>query len=539
MAAGWANAGPPEPQIVLELPREFAHGDLACPVAFSLAKAVKRSPYEIAARLAEELAGDALISKVEIAGGGYLNFHFGESVWRETLINIEESQERYGTCRTLSSERFLVEFVSANPTGPLVVANARHAVFGEALCRCLEAVGAAVERECYVNDTGSQVRNLALSVEARWRELRGESAEIPPDGYKGEYVKDLAAQARARFSDSLLGEALEVRVQRLAEFSVGEIVRQQEDDLRRMRISYDRWFHEKDLHDEGRVREALEALKSRGAVFEKDGAQWFPATRFGDEKDRVLIRSDGQPTYVLPDLAYHRHKFARGYTRLIDIVGADHQTEMGTLQSALTALGEETGRMEVIVVQFVNLKRGGEKVLMSKRAGTVIPLKELLDEVGVDVARFFFLLRAPSSHLDFDLELAKATSMDNPVYYIQYAHARLTSLLENARTQGLPAPSAAAADASLLAEPETRLVLRKLARYPLLVEKAACGRAPHLVTHELLELAQAVHQFYTRNRVIGAKPVGVQQARLALVGAARQTIANGLGLLGVSAPERM
>lgn len=540
VAAGWPDAVPPEDRIVLELPREAAHGDLACPVAFSVASAARCAPDRVAERIAERFRTDDAVARVDVAGRGYLNFHFGEGVWRGLLAAIEEEGGKYGASALLSGEKFLVEFVSANPTGPLVVANARHAAFGEALCRCLEAAGAGVDREYYVNDGGTQVRNLALSMEARWREMRGEKAEIPKDGYRGEYVRELAEAARERFSDDFLARAEEDRIEELAGFGVDEMVRRQRSDLERMRVRYDRWFYEKEgLRDRGLVAEALEALKARGVVFESEGAQWFRATDYGDEKDRVVVRRDGEPTYTLPDVAYHREKFARGYTRLINVVGADHQTEMRTLRSALAALGEPVDRMEVIVVQFVNLKRGGEKVVMSKRAGVVIPLSELVDEVGADAARFFFLLRAPSSHLDFDLELAKQTTMANPVYYVQYGHARLCSLLENAASRGLARPSAASADVSLLGDPEARIVLRHLVRFPFVVEKAATGRSPHLVTHELMELAQSVHQFYTRYRVVGADTPELQAARLALMAAARQTIANGLGLLGVSAPERM
>jgi arginyl-tRNA synthetase len=356
---------------------------------------------------------------------------------------------------------------------------------------------------------------------------------MPKDGYLGEYVKEMTATL-LKIDPDLFQKPTEM----ITTVAVGEVVKRQQEDLGRMGVSFDRWFHEKGLHPD-RVNQALAMLKDAGVVARKEGAEWFMATAFGDEKDRVLIKSDGAPTYTLPDVAYHLDKYGRGYTRMVDIVGADHQTEMATLKMALKVLGMETDRLEVIITQFVNLKRGTEKVVMSKRSGNVIPLSELVDEVGVDAARFFFLLRAPSSHLDFDLDLAKSTTMDNPVYYIQYAHARLCSLIERAKAEGMPPADPAFADPALLQEPETRLVMRRLARYPFLVEKAAAGRAPHLITHELMELAQAIHQFYTHNRVVGAPTPEIGQARLALASAARQVVANGLGLLGVSAPERM
>jgi len=534
VAEGWGGEGPAEAGIVLELPKEAAHGDIACPAAFAMAKAARKPPREVAERLAARLGPDDVVGSVAVAGGGYLNFLLGDSVWRDIVAEVAERGERYGTSNVLAGERILVEFVSANPTGPLGVVNARQAAFGDALCRCLAAAGAKVEKEYYANDAGAQVRNLGLSVIARLKESRGEPFEIPKDGYQGEYVKDLAREIEV-LDSGLSGRPVE----QVAAAAVEVMIGRQKADLDRMGVGFDRWFRERDLHSDGRVDQALDLLRAKGVIFDKDGAVWFAATRFGDEKDRVLRKTDGAPTYTLPDIAYHQDKYGRGYTRIVDIVGADHQTEMATLRSALKVLGMDTDRLEVIITQFVTLKRGSEKVVMSKRSGNVIPLSELVDEVGVDAARFFFLLRAPSSHLDFDLELAKSTTMDNPVYYLQYAHARLCSLIERAKAEGLPAPSPDAADPALLVEPETRLVLRRLVRYPFMVEKAATGRAPHLLTHELMELAQAIHQFYTHNRVVGAPTAEIGLARLALVSAGRRVLANGLGLLGVSAPERM
>jgi len=523
--------------VVLELPREFAHGDLACPVAFGLARTARKAPPELAARLAARLVPDAVIGRVEIAGGAYLNFFLGDVIWTEVLAAVESAGESYGRGTTMAGERFLVEFVSGNPTGPLVVANARHAAFGDPLCRCLEAAGAKVEREYYVNDAGQQVRNLALSVEAH---LRNDPSLIPKDGYKGEYVKEMSATAmKLPDIDAILAGPETGRIERLKQHSLNQMLESQKTDIERMRVRFDTFFREKSLHDSGEVMAAFELLKSKGVVFENEGAKWFKATDYGDEKDRVLIKSDGAPTYTLPDVAYHINKYRRGYTKLITIVGADHQTEMKTLRSALSAAGFDVSRLEVIIVQFVNLKRGGEKVVMSKRAGNVVLLSELVDEVGVDATRFFFLLRAPNSHFDFDLDLAKATTQDNPVYYVQYSHARLCSVMAHAREQGLPEPSAASARLDDLTDPESRQVLRKLARYPFLVEKAAAGRAPQLVAHEMLELAQSVHQFYTRWRIVGAENRELEMSRLALVAAARRVIANGLELLGVGAPERM
>ncbi len=536
--AGFGEAVPPADRIPVELPREFAHGDLACPVAFALAKALRRPPADVAKEIASRMA-DPAIERVEIAGGGYLNVMFGQSIWAGLLARIELQGPGYGGGTALAGERILVEFVSANPTGPLVVANARAASFGEALCRVLAAHGAAVEREYLVNDAGSQVRNLAKSVEARWRQALGQAAELPADGYLGEYVLPVAAAARERFGDDFLGRPEEERLSVLREFAVDRMLAVQRFDLERVAVTFDRWFSEKTLHDEGAVAGALAALEAKGVVYEKEGAKWFRATEHGDEKDRVLMRSDGFPTYVLPDVAYHLDKFGRGYTRIINLLGADHVVESRTLQSALRVLGQPMDRMEVVIIQFVTLKRGGEQVKMSKRSGDVVLLSDLVEDVGADVARFFFLMRSPNSHLDFDLDLAKTQSQENPVYYLQYAHARLCGVIAKAADAGMPVPAAASIEIGLLGEPETRLVLRKLARWPLVVEKAALGRAPHILTHELMELAQAVHQFYTQYRVVGAEPAGLQSARLALVAAAKRTIANGLGLLGVSAPERM
>lgn len=539
LAAGYGDAVPAAEAIVVELPREAGHGDLACPLAFSLARAVRKPPREVAQAIAAGLAPGGEIEKVEVAGSGYVNVFLGSPVWRDLLGAIEREGERYGGGAALAGERVLVEFVSANPTGPLVVANARAAAFGESLCRVLAAQGATVEREYLVNDAGQQVKNLARSVEARWRQALGQEAALPADGYQGDYVLPIAAAARAQFGDAFLERPEGERLEALRAFAVDRMLAVQREDLARVGVRYDRWFHEKDLHADGRVTAALDGLVARGVTFEQDGARWFKATDHGDEKDRVLVRSDGQPTYVLPDVAYHLDKFGRGYTRVINLLGADHVVESRTLHAALSVLGAPVDRLEVVIIQFVTLVRGGEKVKMSKRSGDVVLLQELIDDVGPDVARFFFLMRSPNSHLDFDLDLAKAQSSENPVYYLQYAHARLCSLADKARERGVALADAAAIDPADLAEPEARLVLRQLARFPLIVEKAAAGRAPHLLTHEVLELAQAVHQFYTRNRVVDAESESLRRARLHLCLAARRVIANGLALLGVSAPERM
>jgi len=537
-AAGWGAEAPEVAAIVLELPREFAHGDLASPIAFALAKALKRPPRDVATALAEKIGHDAVVDRVEVAGGGYLNFFLGEEIWRGVLASIETAGPKYGGGAALAHQKFLVEFVSANPTGPLVVANARYAAFGEALCRVLEASGATVEREYYINDAGQQVLNLALSLEARWKQAQGQAAELPKDGYHGDYIIELMKQVYAD-NPGIPKLPEDRRLVELAKAGTDAMIDQQRQVMSRLRVEFTRWFHERDLHTGGEVDAAFDRLKAKDMVFLHEGAWWFKAKQFGDEKDRVVRRSDGAPAYLLPDIAYHLNKFARGYDHVIDIVGADHQVEMATLRQALGALGIDTDKLEIIITQFINLKRGVEKVIMSKRSGNVIMLDELVDEVGVDAARFFFLTRAPGSSMDFDLELAKSTTLDNPVYYLQYAHARLCSVIARAKEEGIPGPSAAQGDPAQLAEPETRMVLRKLARFPLVVEKAALGRAPHLLTHELLELAQAVHQFYTHNRVVGAESAPAAEARLALVGAARQTLANGMELLGVSAPERM
>jgi len=466
---------------------------------------------------------------VEVAGAGYVNIFLADPVWESVLGEITAQGDSYGSSQSLAGEKFLVEFVSANPTGPIVVANARAASFGDSLCRVLQAAGAEVSREYYVNDAGMQVKNLAKSVAERWKEAHGGTANLPEDGYHGEYVKELAEKLPAGMENDL---------DAITTFSIKGILEGQKADLGLLDVRFDNWFSEKSLHDRGEVKSALDALKANpGMTEEREGAVWFKATMFGDEKDRVVMKADGNPTYLLPDLAYHRNKFSRGFTRLINILGADHQTEATTLRNALGAAGGDKERLEVIIIQFVHLKRGNEKVVMSKRSGSIVTLRELVEEVGKDAARFFFLLRAPSTHLDFDMDLAKKQTDENPVYYIQYAHARLNSLMAYAQKEGVKLlPVVSAAD---LSEPECKLVLRKLARYPMVMEKAASGRAPHILTHEMLELAQAVHGFYTKHRVVGAGSPGMESARLALVTAAKRVIANGLGLLGVSAPERM
>ncbi len=464
-------------------------------------------------------------------------FFLGGRVWSDLVAEVGKRGPAFGESRSLRGEKFIVEFVSANPTGPLVVANARAAAFGDSLCRCLEAAGASVRREYYVNDAGMQVRNLALSVTAM---MAKDESRIPEDGYRGQYVSELADSTATALSLKM-PITREPSLDKVKAHILGDILQGQKEDLEFLGVRFDDWFKESALHARGDVDTVQKELEAAGLTKVHENAVWLRATEWGDEKDRVIRKADGQPTYLLPDIAYHLDKFGRA-GRLITIVGADHQTEMGVLSKALEMLGKSRGqdlggRLEVVIVQFVHLKRGTEKVVMSKRSGAIVTLRELVAEVGKDAARFFFLMRAPSSHLDFDLELAKKTTEENPVYYIQYAHARLCSLVKFAEEKGVkPAAVPAPAD---LAEPEARLVLRKMARYPLVVEKAAAGRMPHILTHEMLELARAVHQFYTKHRVVGAPTPALESARLALLGAARQVLVNGLVLLGVSAPERM
>lgn len=528
-----------EAAIEVEVPKERHHGDFSTNAALVLASKVRRSPRDVATAIKEFIdAGAVGAERIEIAGPGFINF-FLEPGWLcEVVDRVRTAGADYGRSNDGDGMFVQVEFVSANPTGPMNVVNARAAAVGDCLANLLEATGHRVWREYYVNDAGVQADRFGASVEARFRQLEGEDVAFPEDGYPGSYVIDIAKALRREKPDALeLPE--EERRQFFKERGTDLMVEMQREDLAAFGVEFDRWFRERDLHRDGRVAQAVEALRERGFVYEEDGAVWFASTRFGDDKDRVLVKQDGEFTYLTADVAYHWDKFQRGFQRVIDIWGPDHHGYIGRMKAAMMALGYPEDALEVLILQLVTLTRRGRQVRMSKRAGEFVTLRELLDEVGRDAARFFFLTRALDSHLEFDLELAVQQTNENPVYYVQYAHARICSIFRQAAERpGEVSQPATGEDLRVLDDPYERELMWKLAEFPEEVRLAASRREPHRMTHYLQQLAAAFHGFYNHCRVIGEEP-RVEAARLALVDATRIVLARGLDLIGVSAPESM
>jgi arginyl-tRNA synthetase len=539
-AEGWPATAMPEVQ--WEYPPDSAFGDLSTPVSFSLAKLLRRKPRDIALSLQRAMTADPLlVDRIEVAGAGYLNVFVAKARWQAIIPEVLAAGPAYGRADLGNGRRVQVEFVSANPTGPLHVGHGRGAALGDAIASLLEAVGYRVEREFYINDAGTQVRLLGESVWARLQEAAGRATTFPESGYHGEYVRDVASQLAA--ADPGLGAlgALE-GVSACAVRGAALLLEEIKADLRDFGVVFDSWFSEKRLFESGEVESALARLRAGGYLYEDGQAVGFRASDFGDEKDRILIRSTGEPTYFTSDIAYHANKIGRGFDKLINIWGADHGGYIPRVKAAIHALGHDPEILQVILLQMVRVLRGGQPVAMSKRSGKFVELREVVSEVGKDAARFLFLTRRSESQLDFDIEVAKTQSMDNPVFYVQYAHARGCSMARKADEAGLTGPFADA-DLSLLALPEELQLLKRLAGYPEMVRNAALTCEPHRVTASLHELAASFHGYFTRykdseERVISENR-DLSRARLAMVAAVRQVVANGLGLLGVTAPERM
>jgi arginyl-tRNA synthetase len=535
-AAGFAI----EPAAVhLERPDDAAHGDLSTNVALVTAKGAGKNPRELAGEIARRIALDpALVDRVEVAGPGFINFFFSHRHVTNEVVEIVRLAGAYGNGNLGRGRKLQVEFVSANPTGPLVIVSARAAAVGSALVNILRKVGWQVEAEYYVNDAGSQVRKLGLSLAARFRERLGERIAFPEDGYPGEYLVEIAATIPEDEGRRWLAlpEAESATV--FGGFALEEILRRIKSDLELFGVRYDVFFRESALYGEDRrVWKALDILKERGVVYEEEGALWFTSADLGDEKDRVLVRGDGSPTYFLADAAYHLDKLRRGFDQVIDLWGPDHHGHIKRLTSAATVLGAPPGWLEVIIVQWVRLVEDGKVVSMSKRGGEFVTLRDLVDDVGPDAAKFFFLMRKTSAHLDFNLTLARKESDENPVYYVQYAHARIASVIAYARTEGIDFP----ADTScveLLAEPEEIDLMRKLVVFPELLEIAARWREPHHLTAYAQQLAASFHRFYHVCRIVSSNR-RLSEARLMLAEATRIVLAESLRILGVSAPEKM
>jgi len=476
-----------------------------------------------------------MISSVEVASPGFLNFRLSPSWLASQIDEVLKAGERFGQLGIGQGQKVQVEFVSANPTGPLTVGAGRGLAIGDCLARVLQAAGYEVEKEYYINDAGTQTDTFAATLYARYRQLFGENVDVPPGAYTGEYMWDLAEEIRQEWKDRFLGFSEGPYPPQLQEIGISKMLQRIKADLALTGVHYDSWFSERSLYPDTFER-AMAILKEEGYVAQKEGAIWFVSSALGEDKDNVLIRSNGRPTYFASDIAYHYHKFfVRGYDKVIDIWGADHKGHVPRMKAAVSALGIDPERLVIIIHQLVTLKRGGEEVRVSKRAGEVITLREVVEEVGADAARFFFLSRAPHTHMDFDLELAKRQSAENPVYYVQYAHARMAGILMHARGRGL---DYADGDVSLLKEEAEMAVARHLLRLPEVVEYVARKLEPHVLPYYALEMATAFHDFYERCRVV-SEDVQLSRARLRLVAAAKLVLAQCLHLMGMSAPERM
>ena len=527
------------PAFVIEVPKDKTHGDLATNVAMQLTRIAKRNPRQIAEAIIENLdQAAASIESAESAGPGCINFRMDKSYLYDVVHDVAKQGADYGRVKIGEGQSVQVEFVSANPTGSLHLGHARGAAVGDALCNVLDFAGYNVNREYYINDAGNQVNNLVTSLEARYKQALGLEAEMPADGYYGEdiiaFAKDLAEQE----GDRLLQLSDEERAKFFRSFGLEKELDKIKRDLARFNVHFDTWFSETSLYETGAVIEALDALKAGGKVYEEEGATWLRTTDFGDDKDRVLIKNDGSYTYLTPDVAYHRNKYARGFDRMINIWGADHHGYIPRMKAAMEALGNDPDKLLVLIAQMVSLYQDGEKVKMSKRTGKAVTMEDLMDEVGVDAIRYFFTMRSMDSHLDFDMDLAISTSNENPVFYVQYAHARICSIYRQAEEQGIAVKPVSEVNLSSLKTEHEYDLLRKMGELPEEIEVAAREYAPHRLIRYVYELASLLHSYYKAERVI-TEDAEQTQARLALLGAVRTVIANVLRLVGVSAPERM
>jgi arginyl-tRNA synthetase len=527
------------PEFVLEVPKEKSHGDFSTNIAMQLTRIAKQNPRAIAEALIANMdLSRAAVSKVDIAGPGFINFTLDRSFLIHVIPQVVSAGESFGQVNLGQGEKVQVEFVSANPTGSLHLGHARNAAFGDALCKVLAFAGYDVSREYYINDAGNQINNLSLSLEARYLQALGQDVAMPEDGYHGEDIKGFANELIDAEGSRLVELPSEERLAYLRAFGLEKELDKIKRDLGRFRVLFDHWFSETSIYEKGLTDNILSELRALGHVFDQDGAVWLRTTPFGDDKDRVLVKNDGSFTYLTPDIAYHRDKFERGFDRLINIWGADHHGYIPRMKAAMQAFGYDPSRLTVLVTQMVSLFQGGEKVKMSKRTGKAVTMEDLMDEVGVDPIRYFFTMRSPDSHLDFDMDLAVSQSNENPVFYVQYAHARICSIYRQAEEQGVTLLPLHEVDLSALNKEAEFDLLQKLAELEEEVRVAAQQYAPHRLIRYVYELASQFHSYYKAERVIG-EDANLSQARLYLLGAVRTTIANVLGLVGVSAPERM
>ena len=527
------------PEIEIERPQFLEHGDFATSLPLRLARAARMSPMAIAERLAPLIAIEEPIERVEVASPGFINFAISHDWLRQQVESVLEQDQAYGSVDLGDGQRVQVEFVSVNPTGPLHVGHARGAVLGSALASVLAVAGYDVSQEYYINDTGTQMDAFARTIYARYLEAQGRDAEIPPDGYMGSYMVDLAREVVEREKDRFLQMPEDEAVPILREIGLKEMLRAIREDLERIRVEFDVWFSEQSLYDTGDYEAAMDILRRSGYLAQREGATWFTSTTLGEDKDNVVVRSTGAPTYFASDIAYHYNKLLkRGYDRVINIWGADHQGHVSRMNAVVGALGADAERLTIIISQMVALKRGEQTVRVSKRTGDLITLRELVDEVGSDACRFFFLSRTAGSQMDFDLELAKRESDDNPVYYIQYAYARIAGIMRLAEERGL---DYAQGDVSLLTHEAEVALIRKMLLLPEIIEGIALSLEPHHLPRYTVELATAFHWFYQQCRVVSNEQgdEAITQARLKLAEACRGVLARCLSLMSMDAPERM
>ena len=524
--------------VILEIPKEKSHGDYSTNMAMQLARVAKKAPRMIAEDIMANFdQSKASIEKMEIAGPGFINFYMNNEYLTDLIPLILDQDQQYGQSNAGNGERVNVEFVSANPTGDLHLGHARGAAVGDSLCNVLEKAGYKVTREYYINDAGNQIHNLAISVEARYFQALGEDKAMPEDGYHGADIIGIGKKLAGEFGSKYAEVSDEERYKFFREYGLKIEMAKLQKDLEMFRVPFNVWYSETSLYENGKIDAALKTLKDNGHVYEEDGATWFRSTELGDDKDRVLIKNDGTYTYLTPDISYHQDKFERGHDVLINIWGADPHGYIPRMKAAIEALGFDREKLEVEVIQLVHLYKNGEKMKMSKRTGKAVTLRELVEEVGLDAVRYFFAMRSADTHMDFDLDLAVSQSNENPVYYAQYAHARICSILRQAEEQGLASEDKI--DLKLIGTEKEVDLLKKLGEFPQMVADAAEKRTPHRVANYINDLASAFHSFYNANKVLDEENRELTTARLALVKVVRVTLQNALALIGVAAPEKM
>lgn len=528
------------PDFIIEIPANKANGDYSSNVAMAGARVFRKAPRMIAESIANHIdLTDTLFDRVEIAGAGFLNFFFSQKFYSEILKDIFACGENYGKSDYGQGKKILVEFVSANPTGPMHIGNARGGAIGDCLASVLDWAGYDVSREFYINDAGNQIEKFATSLEVRYLQHFDDSVEMPEDAYQGADITDHAENFIKEYGDKYVNAPSAERRNALVDYALPKNIAGLERDLGRYRIKYDNWFRESTLHNDGSVDKVINALKEKGVTYESEGALWFKASEYGNEKDIVLVRANGLPTYIVPDIAYHYNKLVtRGYDKAIDVLGADHHGYVARMKAALTALGLDASRLDIVIMQMVRLVREGETIKLSKRSGKAITLNTLIDEVPLDAARFFFNLREPNSHFDFDLELAAKQSSENPVYYVQYAHARICSIIKKAMEQGVELRTPTDEELLLLNSAEEKELIRHLSALTSEIVSSAKAYDPAKITHYVIELATLFHKFYNAQRVM-VDDQGLMQARLYLCCAVKDTIRNILTMLKITAPEVM